>query len=215
MHKASWVTIFLVAISFAGQAWGQGVAITQSGGSTDVSEAGPTSDTYTVSLDKAPANDVSITVAPDTQTDLGAGPGTSIVLSFPVATWDAARTVTVTAVDDADPEGPHTSTITHTAASTDPQYDGLTIGNVVVNVRDRAGVTVVESDGTTQVSEEGPTTDTYTLVLNSPPTADDGTLTSPPATITFQVASSHGPNGEQGPDDQRPLLGRLCGNADR
>ena len=42
----------------------------------------------------------------------------------------------MTAVDDAVGEGPHTSTITHAAASSDTNYNGITINNVVANITD-------------------------------------------------------------------------------
>ena len=151
-----------------------GVTLTESGGTTDVSEAGPTSDTYTLALDSPPTADVVITVQPDAETDLGSGAGTAITLTFTSSNWNTAQTVTVTAVDDAISEGPHTSTITHSAASADSDYNGIGISNAVANVTDNdvAGVTLVESGGSTNVSETGPTSDTYTIVLDSRPTAD-------------------------------------------
>jgi len=151
-----------------------GAKITESGGSTNVQEEGPTSDTYTIELLRAPTADVTVTLDPDVETDLGAGAGTAIQLAFTVVNWGIARQVNVTAVDDAESEGPHTSTITHTASSADPDYDGLAIDDVVANVADNdiAGVTIVETDGSTDVDEAGPTADTYTVVLDSQPSAD-------------------------------------------
>jgi hypothetical protein len=125
-----------------------------------------------VVLDSQPTADVTITADPDSQTELGAGPDLPVVLTFTPVNWDTPQTATVTAVADGVPEGPHTSTITHDATSADSNYDGIAINDVVVSVRDRAGVTITESDGSTGVSEEGPTADTYTIVLNSPPAAD-------------------------------------------
>ena len=49
------------------------------------------------------------------------------------------KTVTVTAVDDGVPEGAHTSTITHTASSSDDDYDGISIDDVTANIREYAG----------------------------------------------------------------------------
>jgi hypothetical protein len=150
------------------------VIVTQSGGSTSVDEFGPTSDTYTIILQSQPTADVTITVDPDTQTDIGAGAGASVDLVFTSVNWNSARTVTVTAVDDGVQEGPHTSTITHTAASSDTNYNGFAISNVVVNVTDDdlPGVSVSQSGGTTNIAEAGPTSDTYTLTLDSQPSAD-------------------------------------------
>ena len=67
-----------------------GVTLVASGGSTDVTEGGLT-DTYTVVLDTIPAADVTVTVTPDAQTDLGAGPGTAISADlYPGQCADAA-----------------------------------------------------------------------------------------------------------------------------
>ena len=152
-----------------------GVTITESGGSTDVAEEGPTTDTYTVVLDSLPTATVTITVDPDIDTEVNNnGAGNSIDLTFLTTNWDTAQTVTVKAIDDSSVEGAHTSTITHTAASSDNDYDGISIDSVVANVTDNdfvAGVTITESGGSTDVDEEGPTTDTYTVVLDSLPTA--------------------------------------------
>ncbi len=155
-----------------------GVTITESGGTTDVTEGGPT-DSYTVVLDSEPTANVDVTVTPDSQTDLGAGAGTAIVLTFTPANALIPQPVNVTALDDAVAEGPHTSTITHAAASADSNYSGLPINNVVANITDNdtAGVTITESGGTTDVTEGGPT-DSYTVVLDSEPTANvDVTVT--------------------------------------
>ena len=114
-----------------------GVTITESSGSTDVAEEGPTSDTYTVVLDTLPTGTVTITVDPDIETEVNSnGAGNSIDLTFLTTNWDTAQTVTVTAIDDGDTEGNHTSTITHSSASSDSNYNGIGIDNVVANVAD-------------------------------------------------------------------------------
>ncbi len=155
-----------------------GVTITESGGTTDVTEGGG-ADSYTVVLDSVPTANVDVTVTPDSQTDLGAGVGTAVVLTFTPANALTAQPVNVTAEDDAVVEGPHTSTITHAAASTDTNYDGIAIGNVIANITDNdtLGVTITESGGTTDVTEGG-AADSYTVVLDSVPTANvDVTVT--------------------------------------
>ncbi|MHC4301181.1 MAG: hypothetical protein ACYS7Y_28250 [Planctomycetota bacterium] len=74
-------------------------------------------------------------------------------MTFLTTNWDTAQTVTVKAIDDSSAEGAHTSTITHTAVSNDNDYDGISIDDVVANVTDNdiAGVTIVESGGSTDV----------------------------------------------------------------
>ena len=115
-----------------------GVKITESDGTTAVTESeGP--DTYEVVLRSAPSANVQITATPsDQQINLGAGPGQPVTLSFTDGDWDTPRTVNVTAVDDDVYEGkvPHTTTIAHTAASEDEDYDEMEIGSVEVSVVD-------------------------------------------------------------------------------
>ncbi|MEZ6125267.1 MAG: NF038122 family metalloprotease [Planctomycetaceae bacterium] len=148
------------------------IIVTESGGSTDVAEGGAT-DSYTIVLATVPTDDVTVTVTPDGQIDLGSGAGVAVVLTFTVGTWDTPQTVTVTAVDDSAAEGNHTGTITHAVTSVDAAYDGFAVANVVANITDNdtPGVTIVESGGSTDVIE-GHTTDTYTVVLDSVPSAD-------------------------------------------
>ena len=164
-----------------------GISITESGGATDVVEGGAT-DTYTIVLLSQPTADVTVTIATDGQA------GTSSAsLTFTNANWDTAQTVTVTAVNDSVAEGAHSSTITHTAASADGDYDGITIADVIVNITDNdtAGVTNAESGGSTDIVEGG-ATDTYTVVLDTEPTADvtvtvssDSESTVNPTSLTF------------------------------
>lgn len=112
-----------------------GVLFLQSGTRVDVIE-GDTVDSYQIGLDTIPSSSVTITVDPDDQSDLGAGIGVAIMLTFTPADALVPQTVLVTAVDDADVEGDHTSVITHTLSSADLAYDSLPIGNVVANVID-------------------------------------------------------------------------------
>ncbi len=124
------------------------VTITESGGSTDVGEDGPTSDTYIVHLDSEPSANVTVTVDPDIQTEVnGKGADNPVDLTFTASDWDSAQTVTVTAIDDEDDEGTHSSTITHTVASGDFDYNGISVGNVVANVSDNEVVNLLTNPG--------------------------------------------------------------------
>ncbi len=109
-----------------------GVIVTESGGSTNVTEGGPT-DTYTVALSGASTAPVTITINAGTQVTV-----LPATLTFTPANWNVAQTVTVTAVSDALVEGAHTGTITHTATSTDASYNGIAIANIVANITDTA-----------------------------------------------------------------------------
>ena len=162
------------------------VTLTESGGSTDVEEGGPT-DTYDVVLDAAPTATVTITITPDAQVTTSAS-----TLTFTTGDWSTAQTVTVTAVDDAAVEGGHTGTITHSASGGD--YDSASISNVVANITDNdapPGVTITESAGSTDVVEGG-ATDTYDVVLDAAPSGTvtititpDSQVTASPAPLTF------------------------------
>ena len=79
----------------------------------EVSETGPTSDDFTVVIEKQPTITITIDIATDGQTSLS-----SNALVFNSGNWNVAQTVTVTAVDDSVGEtDPHTSDISY---SVDP-----------------------------------------------------------------------------------------------
>jgi len=150
------------------------VEVTQSGGSTLVSEQGFV-DTYELTLTDQPTDDVTISLTNSdgqlTAVD-DANPSNDYVVFSP-SDWSTPRTVLVAAVDDVLEEGPHSGTITHTAQSADSRYDGVAIPNLTASIIDNdvPGVTITASGGSTEVSEEG-TEDTYEVVLNYAPTAD-------------------------------------------
>ncbi len=168
-----------------------GVTVTESGGTTNITEGGAT-DTYTVVLNTIPAANVTITVTPDAQCTALPSP-----LTFTAGNWNVAQTVTVTAVDDLAAEGAHNCVITHAAASGDANYNGVAVAGVTAAVTDNdvAGVTVTESGGTTDIAEGG-VTDTYTVVLNTMPTGNvtinvtpDAQCTALPSPLTFTAGN--------------------------
>ena len=80
--------------------------------------------TYTVVLQTVPTGDVTVTVAKrDGGDDDLTVPPTS--LTFTTGSWNTAQTVTVSAAEDADTAN-GAATITHTASSTDSDYNGIT-----------------------------------------------------------------------------------------
>jgi len=130
--------------------------VVMSNGFTEVSEEGATYDTYSLSLSRPPTADVVVTVQPDGASrdiDVGAGPGRSFDLVFTPARWNVAQQVSVKAVDDDYEEMTQQVIVRHTAASSDPFFDGKTVGVVV---------TVLDND----VSE--PQLDVVTSVFVSP-----------------------------------------------
>ena len=145
------------------------------------------SDTYTVVLDSQPTADVMVTLSVPGAGGFTADPS---VLTFSSTTWSTAQTVTVSATEDADAVAPAPATIGHSAAG--GGYDAVTVEGVLVTVTDNdaAGVTVTP---TSLTITEG-ASDTYTVVLDSQPTADvmvtlsvpgAGGFTADPSVLTF------------------------------
>ena len=147
-----------------------GFTITETDGSTDVTEAGST-DILNVVLDAQPDSDVVLSI---TSSDTGEATVTSS-LTFTSANWDTAQVVTVTGVDDDLIDGTITSTVTVSVndASSDNNFDDVADQTVSVSTTDDdvAGFTIVELDGSTEVDESGDT-DTFTVVLDAQPTSD-------------------------------------------
>jgi hypothetical protein len=156
-----------------------GVTVTQSG-TTEVTEGGIT-DSYTVVLTSEPIADVTI---PVTETDAQFSVDkTSLV--FTSANWNAAQTVTVTAVDDSvDEADPYNGTITHTpVSSTDTKYSALSPSSVsvIVHDNDTAGVTLSKSSAAVT---EGGATDAYTVQLATQPSGSN--------TVTVNIGTADG-----------------------
>jgi uncharacterized protein YjiK/phospholipase/lecithinase/hemolysin len=107
-----------------------GITLTQTGGTTNVTEGGAT-DSYTIVLNSQPTADVAIAINPNSQLTTSA-----VTLTFTPANWNVAQNVTVTAVDDVIVEGSHSGEITHSVTSTDAQYNNITINPIVVSITD-------------------------------------------------------------------------------
>jgi len=110
-----------------------GVVISQSGGTTAVTEGGTTGDTYTVALATLPDSSVTVSVTPNTQVE-----ATPASLTFTTGNWSTAQTVTVTAKDDTTVEGNHSGSVAH-AITTGDGADYLTtatVPSVSVNITD-------------------------------------------------------------------------------
>jgi 6-phosphogluconolactonase (cycloisomerase 2 family) len=126
-----------------------------------------------VTLTSLPSADVTITVTPDGQTDLGSGPNNPITLTFTGANGTTPQAVSVVAVNDTAVEGAHTSTITHSAISTDSAFDGIAIRDVTVTITDNDGlIAITEVGGSTDVAEGSLADDTYEVVLTVQPTSN-------------------------------------------
>ena len=118
----------------------EAAGVTVSETALTVTEADTSGDSYTVVLDTQPTANVVVTVAGHSGTDGLPAPTT---LTFTSMNWETAQTVTVTAVNDADTTN-DTVSLTHSAASTDTDYDGITIAGVTVTVEDNDTAKVTE-----------------------------------------------------------------------
>ncbi|MEZ6129934.1 MAG: peptidoglycan DD-metalloendopeptidase family protein [Planctomycetaceae bacterium] len=163
-----------------------------SGNSAVVSESG-TATALTVRLAAAPLTPVTVRLAADDVSEVTVSPGT---LVFTPSNWNAARTINLTGVDDDLIDGNQQSVV---RLSIDPDASdplwrtGVTVEISVTNVdNDSVGITVSAISGDT--TESGGTA-TFTVVLNSEPTADvsiglsssdttEGTVTTTPLTFT-------------------------------
>jgi alpha-L-arabinofuranosidase len=113
------------------------VVIQETDGSTEVTEGNSTPDTYTVALSSQPGANVTLTVDPDEQLDIGNGRGGSVLILFTSQDWSAPRTVTVRAYDDDVWETePHLGLIRHYISSSDPNFNNKPLPSVRVTVWD-------------------------------------------------------------------------------
>jgi hypothetical protein len=158
----------------------------------DVTPGG--SDSYTVALASKPSGDVTVTVTSanvpgavlpgDASTGgvsvslepVDAGPVflTTTTLTFTPDDWNTPQPVTITAPADA--KGPGGGALNETAASSDPNYDGLQGPSLSVELEGSSTVTtnpgsLVLSKDELQVTP-GTGGDSYTIALASKPTAD-------------------------------------------
>lgn len=176
-------------------------SVTQSGGSTVVSESG-TTDGFSVTLGSKPTSNVVFRVTSGDAGEVAAGPST---LTFTPDNWNTPQTVTVTGVDDAVIDGDQVATVTVSVndAASDDAFDPLPDQSVQVTNRDNdvAGFTVSESGGGTVVSESG-TSDDFTVVLDVKPSSDvvfsvsvpaNDEVTLGPTSLTFTTGNWNTP----------------------
>ena len=138
---------------------GPSVRIVETGGVTTVAEGG-FFDTYNVVLNTIPSADVTVTLTPNSQLDLGNGPGVAKSLVFTPANALTPQPVVVSAVDDLLLEGTHSGLITHSAMSADADYNSLTIEELVVTILDDDAPVIVINE----VDSDTPGTDTAEFV---------------------------------------------------
>ncbi len=171
----------------------QSAGITVSKSTVTVEESG-TTNSFTVVLDTQPETSVTLSATNSETTQFSISLS---YLTFTNANWNAPQTITLTPTSDDVADGDTSATITFSVldATSDDTYDNVADVTVAVTVSDNnaCDVTVVETNGTTMVTEAA-TTDTFTVKLASQPTADvvvsvissdTGEATVDNATLTF------------------------------
>ncbi|MEZ6088478.1 MAG: GEVED domain-containing protein [Pirellulaceae bacterium] len=153
-----------------------GITVTPLSG-LQTNESG-TSKTFTVALDTLPLADVIIDLSSSLPSEATVSPAR---LTFSPTNGTTPQTVTVTGVDDSVDDGDSPFTIlTAPVVSNDPFYSGLDADDVAgVNIdNDIAGVTLSKTSGL--ATSEAGGSDSFTIVLNTKPSAD----------VTIAVSSS-------------------------
>jgi gliding motility-associated-like protein len=143
--------------------------------------------TFTIVLNTKPTANVTINISSN---DLTEGTVSAASVIFTTTDWNTPKTITVTPVNDDEDDGDITYLIvTSNASSTDPGYNNLNVPDVsVTNVNDDvAGITVTPTAGLTTTEAGG--TATFTIRLNSRPTAN----------VTIGVSSSNTAEGTVSP----------------
>jgi endonuclease/exonuclease/phosphatase family metal-dependent hydrolase len=135
------------------------VRVTETLSGTRVIEGG-LYDTYHVVLDTVPAANVSVTVTPNSQLDIGNGAGVAKVLTFTPANALTPQTIIVTAVNDVIGEGTQTALITHSSASADAAYGGISVASVNTTIIDNDAPTIVINE----LDSDTPSTDTAEFI---------------------------------------------------
>ena len=159
-----------------------GYTLTPISGNT--TEGGSTA-AFTIRLNSEPTADVTINLTSSNTTEGTVAPAS---ITFNNTNWNTAQTVTVTGVNDNIDDGDQAYTIQTTVTTTDLAYTALDPADVnVTNIDDdTAGYTISAISGNT--TESGGTA-TFTIRLNSQPTAD----------VTIDLSSSDPGEGTVAP----------------
>ncbi|MEM6691335.1 MAG: hypothetical protein AAF664_18050, partial [Planctomycetota bacterium] len=94
------------------------------------------STTFDFAFSVSPAADVELRVFPNTQLDLGEGPGIPISLAFTPQNALITQTLNVGIVDDSAIEGPHFGRLGYIIRSDDPAFDGLLVEGTNIAIED-------------------------------------------------------------------------------
>jgi len=118
--------------------------------------------------------------------------------------WATGSLLTIAAVDDQVLEAPTTCTLSAVASSADDLYDGLTASANASVLDNEAPSVIIDTGNGVAVDEQGPTSDTFMVMLGSQPagpvtvsfaTPDGQTMTT--TSLTFTPQDWDAPAGRQ------------------
>ena len=133
-----------------------------------VTEGDATGASYAVVLDSQPTADVTIDISGHADTDVSVTPST---LTFTSESWGTAQTVTVSAAQDDDAAPDEAVTVSHTVSGAE-EYQAVTAESVTVTIEEDDAAAVSIDPNELTVTEGDATGASYTVVLDSQPTAD-------------------------------------------
>ena len=148
--------------------------------------------TYTIVLNTQPTGTVTVALASDDTTSVTVSPAS---LSFGTSTWNTTQNVMVTAVADADAASERVS-INYTVSGGD--YASVTLAPQPVAVTDNDTAGLTSTAAATVALTEGGAAGTYTIVLDTQPSAavtvalsssDTGAVTVSPASLSFSAST--------------------------
>ena len=156
-----------------------------------------TTDTFTITLDSEPTDDVTIAI---TSTNTDEGTVSTDLVTLDATNWETGVSVTVTGVDDSFVDGDQAYSITTgDTESGDGNYDGLVVDDVSATNTDDDSVGVNVNPNTITTGEDG-ATDTFTITLSSEPT-DNVTIAitstnTDEGTVSTDLVTSMPPTGK-------------------
>ncbi|MCP3877432.1 MAG: calcium-binding protein, partial [Sulfitobacter sp.] len=133
----------------------------------ETTEAGGT-DTFTVRLNSEPTANVTLTLLSNNTAE---GMIDQLSLGFTAEDWDQPQTVTITGLDDDVDDNDQAYSVI-TAAATGGDYAGINPADVSVTNRDDDDVGFIITPLSGLITTEAGGSDTFTIRLNSEPTAD-------------------------------------------
>ncbi len=135
-----------------------------------VTEASQSSDSFSVVLDSEPTADVTMSFS---SADTTEGTVLPASVTFTPATWNVAKTITVTGVDEGFDDGDIIfNIVTGAAVSGDSNYHGMNSSDVNVTNQDNDTATILVNPVTTLTTTEDGGQDSFTVVLGSQPSSN-------------------------------------------